>query len=199
MIATAIVGLLLTQSPASASPAPAAPPAGPKVVLDTTMGAITIALRPDKAPVTADNFLEYVRAGHYNGTVFHRVMPDFMIQGGGMDASLKEKPTRSPIRNEASNGLRNRRGAIAMARTNDPHSATAQFFINVKDNHRLDFGVSGAGYAVFGEVVEGMDVVDRIAAVPTTAKGPHANVPVTPVTIKAARVGAGAPARTPGR
>jgi cyclophilin family peptidyl-prolyl cis-trans isomerase len=135
-----------------------------------------------------DNFLKYVKAGHYTGTVFHRVMPNFMIQGGGMDASLKEKPTRAPIRNEAKNGLRNTRGAIAMARTNDPHSATSQFFINVRDNHALDFGIQGAGYAVFGEVIQGMDVVDRIVAVPTGSKGGHQNVPVTPVVINSARV-----------
>jgi cyclophilin family peptidyl-prolyl cis-trans isomerase len=182
--------LLLAAAQAQAVPGPerkAAPP-GPVVALETTLGTIKIALRPDKAPVTVDNFLKYVRSGHYNGTIFHRVIPNFMIQGGGMDASMKEKPTRPPITNEANSGLRNNRGTIAMARTNDPNSATAQFFINVKDNPSLDFGIRGAGYAVFGEVIDGMDVVDKIVVVPTTTKGPHQNVPTTPVTIKSARV-----------
>jgi peptidyl-prolyl cis-trans isomerase A (cyclophilin A) len=120
--------------------------------------------------------------------VFHRVIPNFMIQGGGMDASMKEKTTRAPIKNEAANKLRNDRGTIAMARTADPNSATAQFFINVKNNASLDYGVNGAGYAVFGRVVEGMDVVDRIVTVATTTRAPHQNVPVTPVVIRKARV-----------
>jgi cyclophilin family peptidyl-prolyl cis-trans isomerase len=158
------------------------------VSLVTSLGEIKIALRPDKAPLTVENFLKYVKSGHYTNTVFHRVIPGFMIQGGGMDAKLNEKPTRPPVRNEAKNGLRNGRGTIAMARTNDPHSATAQFFINVKDNHSLDFGIRGAGYAVFGEVIEGMDVVDKIVAVPTHNSGGHQNVPDTPVLIKSARV-----------
>jgi peptidyl-prolyl cis-trans isomerase A (cyclophilin A) len=188
----AVVSLLLAQAPAApapaATPTPAPPPAGPVVSIVTTLGEIKVALRPDKAPLTVENFLKYVKSGHYAGTVFHRVMPGFMIQGGGMDAKLVEKPTRPPVRNEAKNGLRNSRGTIAMARTNDPNSATAQFFINVKDNHSLDFGIRGAGYAVFGEVIEGMDVVDKIVAVPTHAAGPHQNVPDTPVVIKSARV-----------
>jgi peptidyl-prolyl cis-trans isomerase A (cyclophilin A)/peptidyl-prolyl cis-trans isomerase B (cyclophilin B) len=191
-LASAALLLLVAQVPApapqAATPTPAPPPAGPVVSLVTSLGEIRIALRPDKAPTTVGNFLKYVKAGHYTGTVFHRVMPNFMIQGGGMDASLKEKPTRAPIRNEAKNGLRNTRGAIAMARTNDPNSATSQFFINVRDNHALDFGIQGAGYAVFGEVIQEMDVVDRIVAVPTGSKGGHQNVPVTPVVIKSARV-----------
>ena len=135
------------------------------------LGTIAIALNREKAPISVDNFLKYVKAGHYDGTVFHRVMPGFMIQGGGFTPELEERPTRPPIKNEARNGLRNSRGTVAMARTNDPNSATSQFFINVRDNHRLDFGIGGAGYAVFGEVVEGMDVVDRIAPIPTTTRG----------------------------
>jgi cyclophilin family peptidyl-prolyl cis-trans isomerase len=158
-------------------------------VLDTNLGKILIGLHKDKAPITVDNFLKYVRGGHYDGTIFHRVIPNFMIQGGGFDPDMTERPTRPPIRNEAKSGLRNKRGTVAMARTPDPHSASAQFFINGKDNSFLDFGVArdGWGYAVFGEVLAGMDVVDRIAKVPTTTKGQHQNVPVTPVIIKTAR------------
>jgi peptidyl-prolyl cis-trans isomerase A (cyclophilin A) len=182
---------------AAASPTPSAPAAsGPAVVLETSMGDIRIALNEQKAPVTVKNFLAYVRAGHYDGTVFHRVIPGFMVQGGGMDAAMKEKATRPPIKNEAANKLRNDRGTVAMARTAEPNSATAQFFINVKNNASLDYGVGGAGYAVFGMVIEGMDVVDRIVAVPTTTKGGHQNVPVTPVVIKRARVEGAA--RAPG-
>jgi peptidyl-prolyl cis-trans isomerase A (cyclophilin A) len=182
----------------AATPTPPPRPAGPVVSLVTSLGEIRIALRPDKAPLTVDNFLKYVKAGHYTGTIFHRVMPGFMIQGGGMDAAMKEKPTRPPVRNEAKNGLRNSRGTIAMARTSDPNSATAQFFISVKNNHSLDFGIGGAGYAVFGEVIEGMDVVDRIVAVPTGTKGGHENVPLTPVVIKSARVVSAGTARPAG-
>jgi peptidyl-prolyl cis-trans isomerase A (cyclophilin A)/peptidyl-prolyl cis-trans isomerase B (cyclophilin B) len=182
----------------AATPTPAPPPAGPVVSPVTSLGEIRIALRPDKAPLTVDNFLKYVKAGHYTGTVFHRVIPGFMVQGGGMDATMKEKPTRPPVRNEAKDGLRNRRGTVAMARTNDPHSATAQFFVNVKDNHALDFGIRGAGYTVFGDVIQGMDVVDRIVAVPTGTRGGHENVPVTPVVIKSARVVSAGTARPAG-
>lgn len=171
-----------------ASPSPQATPSGPVVALDTSMGRITLVLNQEKAPRSVANFLRYVRSGHYDGTIFHRVMPGFMIQGGGLDPTLEERPTGAPVRNEARNGLRNSRGSLAMARLNAPDSATAQFYINVKDNHSLDFGISGAGYAVFGEVLEGMDVVDKIAAVPTQSKGPHRNVPVTPVLIRKARV-----------
>jgi cyclophilin family peptidyl-prolyl cis-trans isomerase len=139
-----------------------------------------------------------VRAGHYDGTIFHRVMPTFMIQGGGYTPELEEKPTRAPIRNEARNGLRNSRGSVAMARTNDPSSATCQFFVNLKDNHMLDFGIAGAGYAVFGQVIEGMDVVDRIAMVPTTSRREHQNLPQVAVVIKKAReVEAAAPPAAP--
>ncbi|HVR70550.1 MAG TPA: peptidylprolyl isomerase [Vicinamibacteria bacterium] len=190
MTLAAALAVLLAQAPAApaATPTPAPPPAGPVVSLVTSLGEIRIALRPDKAPLTVDNFLKYVKSGHYPGTIFHRVIPGFMVQGGGMDAKLNEKPTRPPVRNEAKNGLRNRRGTVAMARTNDPHSAAAQFFVNVKDNHSLDFGIRGAGYTVFGEVIEGMEVVDRIVAVPTHTSGGHPNVPDTPVVIKSARV-----------
>jgi cyclophilin family peptidyl-prolyl cis-trans isomerase len=182
-----------TASPA-AVPSPRPSPSGPVVVLETSMGRIRIGLYDDKSPVTTENFLKYVRKGHYNGTVFHRVMPNFMIQGGGMTADMTEKPTDPPIRNEArANQLRNNRGTLAMARTNDPNSATAQFFINLKDNAPLDYGIRGAGYAVFGEVLDGMDVVDKIAAVrTTTVAGGHDDVPVTPVVILSAKVEGGA-------
>jgi peptidyl-prolyl cis-trans isomerase A (cyclophilin A) len=159
-----------------------------KVKLATSAGDILIELDPAKAPKSVANFVDYVKAGHYNGTVFHRVIPTFMIQGGGMTADLTEKPTRAPIPLESKNGLTNLRGTVAMARTGDPNSATSQFFINVQDNLRLDAGNSpdGNGYAVFGKVVSGMDVVDKIRAVPTGAKGMYENVPTTPVTIKTA-------------
>jgi len=176
-----------------ATPTPKPTPAGPVVVLETTMGAIKIGLHKDKAPITVANFMKYVQARHYDGTIFHRVKPGFMAQGGGLDAKMVEKVTMSPIRNEARNGLRNTRGSVAMARTSDPNSATAQFFINVKDNHSLDFGIQGAGYAVFGEVLDGMDVVDRIVAVQTTQRGDHSDVPVVPILIKTAREAVAAP------
>jgi peptidyl-prolyl cis-trans isomerase A (cyclophilin A) len=147
----------------------------------TSAGDIVIELDAAKAPGTVANFLGYVRSGHYDGTVFHRVIDGFMIQGGGMDARLREKPTKAPIKLEAGNGLSNVRGTLAMARTSNPDSATAQFFINVADNPRLDS--FGGGYAVFGRVIEGMDVVDRIRAVPTQAQGMHQSVPITPITI----------------
>jgi len=159
-----------------------------KVRLSTSVGDIVVQLDAAKAPKTVDNFLKYVQAGHYNGTVFHRVIPTFMIQGGGMTADLKEKPTRPPIPLESKNGLTNVRGSIAMARTGDPNSATSQFFINVNDNGRLDAANSpdGNGYAVFGKVISGMDVVDKIRAVPTGSKGPYDDVPNTPITINKA-------------
>jgi cyclophilin family peptidyl-prolyl cis-trans isomerase len=176
----------------SAVPSPRPSPTGPVVVLETSLGRIRIGLFEDKSPLSTANFLRYVRKGHYDGTVFHRVMPTFMIQGGGMTPDLKEKPTDPPIRNEARNGLRNNRGTVAMARTEDPNSATSQFFINLKDNAFLDFGIRGAGYAVFGEVLDGMAVVDKIASVATTSKGGYDNVPSTPVVILSARVEGGA-------
>jgi peptidyl-prolyl cis-trans isomerase A (cyclophilin A) len=178
--------LIVAQAAAAPSPSPS--PAGPIATVETSLGRIRIALDQERAPISVANFAKYARSGHYAGTVFHRVIPGFMIQGGGMTAELQEKPTSPPIRNEARNGVRNTRGAIAMARTNDPNSATSQFFINVKDNASLDFGINGAGYAVFGQVIEGMDVVDKIVAVPTKNAGPYQNVPVTPVVIKSVKV-----------
>jgi peptidyl-prolyl cis-trans isomerase B (cyclophilin B) len=162
-----------------------------KVKLATTMGDIVLELYPDKAPVTVDNFVQYVKSGHYDGTIFHRVIDGFMIQGGGLDAKMNEKRTRAPIKNEADNGLKNEPYTIAMARTSDPNSATSQFFINVANNSRLNFTSktpSGWGYAVFGKVIEGKDVVDKIKALPTTTKGIYQNVPQTPVTITKATV-----------
>ena len=163
--------------------------AAPRVAFETSQGRIVIELAPKEAPKSVDNFLAYVKAGHYDGTVFHRVIPTFMIQGGGFGADLTERATRAPIPLESRNGLKNERGAVAMARRSDPNSATAQFFINVVDNPRLDYpSFDGNGYAVFGKVVEGMDVVDKIKDVPTGNRGPHQNVPLTPVTITSARV-----------
>jgi peptidyl-prolyl cis-trans isomerase A (cyclophilin A)/peptidyl-prolyl cis-trans isomerase B (cyclophilin B) len=160
--------------------------------MKTSLGTIELELYADKAPLSVENFLQYVKDGHYDGTLFHRVIPGFMIQGGGFDSDFKQKPTRKPVRNEAANGLKNEVGTIAMARTSDPHSATAQFFINVADNIPLDFRFptpEGYGYTVFGRVVKGMDVVQRIVKVPT-GPGPasHQNVPAKPVIIEQARV-----------
>jgi peptidyl-prolyl cis-trans isomerase A (cyclophilin A) len=186
LFASTVLALAQAAAPATQTAQPAA--AGPVVVLETSLGAITIELKPDKAPITVDNFVAYVKAKHYDGTIFHRVIPEFMIQGGGMDTSMTEKAARPPIRNEAKNGLRNLRGTISMARTAAPDSAKAQFFINVKNNASLDYGIGGAGYAVFGEVTSGMDVVDRIVAVRTGNKGPYQNVPIEPVVIQSARV-----------
>jgi cyclophilin family peptidyl-prolyl cis-trans isomerase len=163
----------------------------PVVVLETSMGNIKIELFADKAPETVKNFVGYVDGKHYDGTIFHRVIDGFMIQGGGMEPGLKEKTTRAPVRNESKNGLTNQRGTIAMARTPDPDSATSQFFINVKDNpmlNRRGDRPEEAGYCVFGKVIEGMDVVDKIKVVPTGTRGPHQNVPVQDVVIKSARV-----------
>ncbi|MDR2188750.1 MAG: peptidyl-prolyl cis-trans isomerase [Azonexus sp.] len=161
------------------------------IKLTTNHGVITLELDAEKAPKTAANFIAYVEAGHYDGTIFHRVIKDFMIQGGGMKPGMKEKDTQAPIENEAANGLQNRRGSIAMARTGDPHSATAQFFINVVDNDFLDFRApagQGWGYCVFGEVVDGMDVVDKIRAVKTGNKGFHQDVPLEDVVIEKAEM-----------
>jgi peptidyl-prolyl cis-trans isomerase A (cyclophilin A) len=188
--------LLVAQAAASPSPSPPAP--GPVATVETSLGRIRIALHQDNASISVTNFVKYARAGHYSATVFHRVIPGFMIQGGGMTVEMQEKPTSPPIRNEARNGVRNLRGTVAMARTNDPNSATDQFFINLKDNPFLDFGIQGAGYAVFGHVIDGMDVVDKIAAVPTKTAGAYQNVPVTPVVIKSVRVeGVGTAAAKP--
>lgn len=162
-----------------------------QVKLATTMGDIVLELYPDKAPATVDNFVQYVKSGHYDGTIFHRVIDGFMIQGGGLDAKMNEKRTRAPIKNEADNGLKNEPYTIAMARTSDPNSATSQFFINVANNQRLNHTAetpAGWGYTVFGKVVQGKDVVDKIKALPTTTKGIYQNVPQTPVTITKATV-----------
>lgn len=159
------------------------------VELQTSAGTIRIELDDSKAPKCAANFLSYVQAGHYDGTVFHRVIKGFMVQGGGMDADMKQKPTQAPIENEANNGLLNEKYTLAMARTNDPHSATAQFFINTNDNGFLNHkapNASGWGYAVFGKVVAGQDVVDKIERVATGRKGFHDDVPLEAVTIERA-------------
>jgi len=155
--------------------------------IDTSMGSIVVELDAEKAPNTVKNFVQYAKDKHYDGTIFHRVMANFMIQGGDFTKDMSPKPTRPPIKNEANNGLKNTRGTIAMARTNNPNSATAQFFINVKDNPTLNFAApmgEGWGYAVFGKVVKGMDVVDSIRKVATTNVGGYANVPTKPVMIK---------------
>ncbi|MDR2880611.1 MAG: peptidyl-prolyl cis-trans isomerase [Azoarcus sp.] len=161
------------------------------VKLHTSHGVITLELDADKAPATVENFLAYVTSGHYDNTVFHRVIDNFMIQGGGFGPGMKEKSTRDPIRNEADNGLKNTRGAIAMARTNDPHSATAQFFINVADNDFLDFRAPDPqswGYCVFGHVSDGLDVIDQIRKVATGNKGFHQDVPKEDVLIERAEI-----------
>lgn len=157
----------------------------PHVLLKTSMGEIVLELYPEKSPKSVENFLKYVKNGHYKGTIFHRVINGFMIQGGGYDKDMTQKPTDPPIQNEANNGLKNEPYTLAMARTSEPHSASAQFFINVKNNSFLDYpGQDGWGYAVFGKVIKGMDVVDKIKAVPTGGN----NVPVKPVTIESASV-----------
>ena len=158
------------------------------VKFETSLGDFVIALDAAKAPVTVANFLQYVDDGHFDGTVFHRVIPGFVIQGGGMTADMSQKPTRKPIENEATNGLKNLRGTLSMARTNDVNSATSQFFVNLADNAFLDHqGPRNFGYAVFGKVVEGMDVIDAIAAVKTGRKRGHDDVPLEPVVVHAAR------------
>lgn len=174
---TLLAGLVLAVGAVS-------PALAQKVRLATSMGDIVLELDAAKAPKTVDNFVQYVKAGHYDGTIFHRVIDGFMVQGGGMKPDMGEKPTRAPIKLEAGNGLSNVRGSIAMARTAAPDSASAQFFINVVDNPRLD--TYGGGYAVFGKVVDGMEVVDKIKAVPVGNKAGHQNVPVQPVLIKKA-------------
>ncbi len=169
----------------------AASAADPRVELKTNRGAIVIELNQAKAPKTVANFLQYVKDGHYNGTVFHRVIDGFMVQGGGFDKDMKQKPTRATIENEAANGLKNDYGTIAMARTPDPHSASAQFFINLKNNEFLNFREAtpqGYGYTVFGKVVSGMDIIDKIAKVPTGNAGPHQNVPREPVIVESASI-----------
>ncbi|HVR98085.1 MAG TPA: peptidylprolyl isomerase [Thermoanaerobaculia bacterium] len=167
------------------------PKPSPRVALDTTAGRIVLELAADKAPKTVESFLRYVKAGHYDGTIFHRVIPGFMIQGGGFTSDMTQKPVQAPVQNEADNGLSNVRGSIAMARTSDPHSATSQFFINLVANTPLDHTgktPQGWGYTVFGQVVEGMDVVDKIAQVQTGTRAMHRDVPVEAVVIRKAAV-----------
>jgi peptidyl-prolyl cis-trans isomerase B (cyclophilin B) len=164
------------------------------VVLHTNLGDITLELDAENAPASTANFLQYVRDGHYHNTLFHRVIPGFMIQGGGMEPGMKQKPTRAPVANEATNGVKNKNYTVAMARTSEPHSATAQFFINVADNDFLDYtspSANGWGYCVFGRVVGGKDVVDKIKAVPTATTGFHQNVPKEDVVILRAEEVAG--------
>jgi cyclophilin family peptidyl-prolyl cis-trans isomerase len=185
MLIPGFLFLLLLQTQTATQPPAAA--ANPQVVVDTSLGSFTIELFQDKAPVSVENFLQYVREGFYAGTIFHRVVAGYVVQGGGYTPDLSEKPTRPPIQNEATNGLSNQRGTVAMARTRTVRSGTSQFFVNVVDNHRLDhtgYAPDEFGYAVFGRVVEGMDVVDRISKVPTTIKDGMESVPIDPVIIK---------------
>lgn len=162
-----------------------------RVLMKTLLGDMTLELDADKAPATVSNFVEYAQSGHYDGTIFHRVINNFMVQGGGFDTDMHQKGTNAPIQNEANNGLKNDRGTIAMARTMDPHSATAQFFINVSDNDFLNFSgenMQGWGYAVFGRVVEGEDVLDKIRVVPTGSQAGHQDVPTDPIVIESVTV-----------
>lgn len=189
--ALAALGALVALGTAPVTSQAAQAAADPVVKLETSLGDIVLRLDARKAPITVANFIQYVKSGHYDGTVFHRVIKDFMIQGGGMTPELKEKRTVAPIRNEADNGLRNQKYTIAMARTSDPHSASSQFFINTRNNDFLDFKAKtpqGWGYAVFGKVIQGQNVVDKIEAVITGRKGHYEDVPVTPVIIKKAEV-----------
>jgi cyclophilin family peptidyl-prolyl cis-trans isomerase len=179
----ALLSLITVALAAPAMGQSSTPLPNPQVVISTNYGQIVLRLFRDKAPVTVENFLTYVEDGHYDGTIFHRVIPNFMIQGGGMTVDMTEKPTRDPIVNESSNRLHNVRGTVAMARTSDPDSATAQFFINQRTNLRLDWSPGGEGYTVFGEVIDGMSVVDFISSSPVQQIGPHANVPIDPVII----------------
>ncbi len=159
----------------------------PKVTFQTSAGSFTVVLYPDKAPKTVANFLQYVKDKHYNGTIFHRVIPNFMVQGGGFTNTMQQKPTRPPVPLEANNKLNNDRGTIAMARTADPNSATAQFFVNVVDNQNLNAPrPDGYGYTVFGKVIQGMDTIDKIRSVPTTSAGMYQDVPQTPIVINSA-------------
>jgi cyclophilin family peptidyl-prolyl cis-trans isomerase len=190
---TALAFLVLFQTVGGTPPQPATPaPGNPTVLISTSLGDITVELYQDRAPVSVQNFLQYVNEGFYPGTVFHRVIPGFMIQGGGFTTEMVEKPTHPPIRNEATNGLSHVRGTLAMARTEALRSATAQFFINISDNRiKLDhhgYSPEDFGYAVFGRVLTGLEVCDRIAAVKTQRNGPHENIPLDPVVIKGVRV-----------
>ncbi len=179
-LCTLAIGLLMSLTVLAANPI---------VEMKTNQGLIVIELYADKAPKTVENFLQYVKDGFYDGTIFHRVIDGFMIQGGGFESGMKQKPTRTPIENEAKNGLKNAAGTFAMARTQDPHSASAQFFINLADNHPLDYpSRDGWGYAVFGKVTQGFDIVQKIAKVKTGNAGFHQNVPVDPIVIESARL-----------
>ncbi len=186
--------VLIGSTAASAAPAPKPAPApakNPRVALETSKGKIVIELEAAKAPKSTENFLAYVRAGHYDGTIFHRVIDNFMVQGGGFTADMKQKPGKPPIQNEADNGLKNEKYTVAMARTNDPHSASSQFFINTTNNTFLNHkekSLQGWGYAVFGKVVEGFDVVDAIGKTPTTTKSGFQDVPVEAVLLKKASI-----------
>ena len=181
MLRTLLICLSLALAPLAGAEETHLP--NPVVDVKTSEGTFTLRLFRDKAPVTVENFMAYVDAGFYNGTIFHRVIPDFMVQGGGFTADMSEKETRDPIVSESKNRLHNMRGTVAMARTNDPDSATSQFFVNVRNNMRLDWTPGNPGYTVFGEVIGGMSVVDYIVTAPTTNVGGHQNVPVEPITI----------------
>lgn len=189
-----LVSLIASLSLLAFSTTPSAQGAGtkaaggkPMVVFETNQGNFTVELYPDKAPETVKNFLSYVDSGFFNGTIFHRVIPGFVIQGGGFTPDMNRKDTEAPIKNEASNGLKNSRGTLSMARTNDPNSATSQFFVNLKDNDFLDYRPGNPGYAVFAKVVDGMETVDKIAKLPTTTKGMHSDVPKEPVVVTSAK------------
>jgi peptidyl-prolyl cis-trans isomerase A (cyclophilin A) len=180
---------LIASAPTHAQSAAGASAAHPNVLIKTTQGDIRVELYPEKAPKTVANFLDYVKSGQYSNTIFHRVISGFMIQGGGFTPEMQEKPTRAPIPLESRNGLKNTAGAIAMARTSDPNSATAQFFIDTVDNPNLDYpNPDGNGYAVFGKVVSGFDVVKKIEAMPTTTRGPYSDIPQKPIVIQSVTV-----------
>ncbi len=180
-----------TETSVPESPSDLATPGAPVVLMRTSVGDIQIEFYPQEAPESVDNFIRYVEDGHFDGTIFHRVVRGFVIQGGGFTAEMEEKDTREPIPNEAQNGLRNMRGTLSMARTSDPHSATSQFFVNTKDNAILDHTATdmrGWGYAVFGKVISGMDAVDRIEASPVVSRAGHNDVPETPIVVESAAV-----------
>ncbi len=180
-----------TETSVPESPSDLATPGAPVVLMRTSVGDIQIEFYPQEAPESVDNFIRYVEDGHFDGTIFHRVVRGFVIQGGGFTAEMEEKDTREPIPNEAQNGLRNMRGTLSMARTGDPHSATSQFFVNTKDNAVLDHTgttMRGWGYAVFGKVISGMDAVDRIEASPVVSRAGHNDVPETPIVVESAAV-----------
>jgi cyclophilin family peptidyl-prolyl cis-trans isomerase len=187
----AVLGLAVCSAQSDEKPAaPAAPPTmrdHPGVTVTTSLGSFDLELDAKRAPGTVENFLQYVDAGFYDGTIFHRVIPGFMIQGGGFDGAMKQKSTRAPIQNEATNGVKNETGSVAMARTSDPNSATAQFFVNLVDNEILNHGGRDFGYAVFARVSSGLDVVQKIAAAPTGSRGGHQNVPLEAVVIESIR------------